>query len=990
MRTETRFRLTKKLFSRQKWLTLIIVGFIILPRIINLDAFRIVDEAHLWKWTEQFTRAILAGDWEGTAITAYPGLPFFWIQFFNLGFEMVRRTLVQGEWIGDAGMYLLFHEWGRETFLAQRRLLLGLVNGALVVWLYLLVRRLFGQRIGLVAAILLTLDPFLLSESRVARVEALSAEFVGLAVVVLLLYFRERLWRWLALSGVLGGLALATKSQNLLLVGFAGLAIAGYWLWHGRSEGWKRSLTQMVLAGTLWLAMMVLAFVLSWPAMWVAPRESLTLIVDYASTHAIDPGVLEIYFLGKTVVGRDPGPLFYVIVFLWRMTPWSLVGIIGALIWLVQKRRENTGPLWSRRLELFVLLAFVLLYGAGMSMGVHKRTRYLLPVFPVLDVAAAIGLVWLGQAIVRRWLANYSPRLVSGVGLGALLFIQSLVVLPHHPYYYTFYNPLLGGGPVAVQLIRVGWGEGMDQVAAYLNTKPEAENLLVATRFGKYMLGLKGKFIPLDSSSQWLQADYISFYIQQVQKMIDPSPGVIRYFQRQTPEHIVRLGGINYAWIYANPIQHPANPRLSSRPNKATLLGYSWQQTTADRQQVPADPLQVKVVWQNDGLIKGETIAVRLVNDARREASDWQLCQTAPGSETAAHTAGEVVESLCVLSAAEMQPGTGGLEFAVPAGKEHFTPFTFPLARTTLQIDEAGDIFPLTKAESHAAAVRRVVPDTATPLQMNYAYFVRLAAYEVQPEKLLPDDTLTVTLYWQAMQLMPLDLHESVKLLDATGVPAAQVDQAPPLPTSHWWPGEVISDTVIVPLEANVPPPAALWLDVGLTHMETLRSLPAFDATGQEIPRSVAYVKLLPVDAPDLQGVESLSYTFEKSLALVGMRAAETTVAPGETLSLQLYWSSLAPVDEDYTVFIHLIDDSETTVIQGDGPPANGYYPTSVWTPGEIIPDSHLISISNEARPGRYRLVVGLYRVSDGARLLATSSSGQSVEAIVLGEVKVR
>ena len=79
----------------------------------------------------------------------------------------------------------------------------------------------------MVAGILLALNPFLLSESRVARVEALSAELVALSVMTLMLYFHERRWRWLALSGILGGLALSTKSQNLLLVGFAGLAGSG-------------------------------------------------------------------------------------------------------------------------------------------------------------------------------------------------------------------------------------------------------------------------------------------------------------------------------------------------------------------------------------------------------------------------------------------------------------------------------------------------------------------------------------------------------------------------------------------------------------------------------------------------------------------------------------------------------------------------------------------------------------------------------------------
>jgi hypothetical protein len=241
-------------------MTLFIIALAVIPRVVDLGVFRIIDEEHLWEWTEQFTRAVLARDWAGTAITAYPGLPFFWVQFVNLGIEMMRRALAQGEWIGDAGVYLVFHEWNREAFLDERRLLLGLVNGALVVWLYLLVRRLFGNAVGLVAGILLALNPFLLSESRsesrVARVEALSAELVALSVMALMLYFHGRRWRWLALSGILGGLALSTKSQNLLLVGFAGLAIAGYWLWHGRRTGrWLGAV--VALYGSHWTVLVV-------------------------------------------------------------------------------------------------------------------------------------------------------------------------------------------------------------------------------------------------------------------------------------------------------------------------------------------------------------------------------------------------------------------------------------------------------------------------------------------------------------------------------------------------------------------------------------------------------------------------------------------------------------------------------------------------------------------------------------------------------------
>ncbi len=971
----------KRVFSGRRWLIVLVIGLAVIPRVLNLGVFRIIDEEHLWEWTEQFTRAVLARDWKGTAITAYPGLPFFWVQFINLALEMARRSLAQGGWIGDAGVYLVFHEWSREVFLAQRRLLLGLVNGALVIWMYLLVRRLFGERIGLVAGLLLALDPFLLSESRVARVEALSAAFVGLTVITLLLYFRQQRWRWLALSGVLGGLAFSTKSQNLLLIGFVGLAIAGYWLFHARSHGWKRSLRQMILTGLFWLLIAVLAFALIWPAMWVDPSAAFRLIADYASTHATDPEFQELYFLGRTVVGHDPGPLFYVVVFLWRMTPWTLIGLLGALVWLVKGRQKDV-PGWSRRAEVLVLLAFVVFYMAGMSLGAHKRTRYLLPLFPALDVLAAVGLAWLGQMVARRWLAGWSARRLAGVGVGMLLLVQSLVVLPHHPYYYDFYNPLLGGGPVAVKLIRVGWGEGMDQVGAYLNTRPNPDKLTVASRFGKYMVGFKGDIILLDTTWQWLHTDYVVFYVQQVQKMLEPSPGVIRYFQRQTPEHVVRLGGIDYAWIYAKPVQYPADPRLSQIPGKATLLGYSWQQA--------GDQMQVKVTWQNDGFQADEAMVMHLVSDTQRVEGDWQLCQTVPGSEMAARTLGEVAESLCPLPSGGTVPGILGLEFAVQESSGRLTRFDFPLAHAALRFGDGGDIIPLTQSEMYDAAIAREIPPTAVQVRLNHGNRARLVGYEVEPRTLLPGEALTVKLYWQALQPIELDYLESVKLLDSANLPVGAVDQTPPLPTTRWWPGELVPDTVVVPLNAEVSPPAILQLDVGLLYLETLRTLPVFNVDGQEIPRSLAQVKILPPTWPDLKGVKRLSYVFDESLILEGMHLPETTVTSGDILSLELYWSSLNQVNENYTVFIHLLDEAGNLVGQGDGPPVNGYYPTSAWSSGEVILDTHVIPIPDELASGRYDLVAGLYRDTDGTRLLARTSEGNTTDAVVLGEVYVR
>jgi 4-amino-4-deoxy-L-arabinose transferase-like glycosyltransferase len=975
-------RLGKTILSTQLWMLLLIIVLAIIPRVVELGVFRIIDEEHLWEWTQQFTRAVLARDWSGTAITAYPGLPFFWVQFVNLGSEMARRSLAQGEWIGDAGVYLVFHEWSREAFLDQRRLLLGIVNGGLVVWLYLLVRRLFGKWIGLAAGILLALDPFLLSESRVARVEALSAGLVALSVVSLMLYFQERRWRWLTWSGILGGLALSTKSQNLLLVGSVGLALAGYWLWRARGEGWMPSLRRLVVTGLSWLFVAILIFVLIWPAMWTDPQVALRLIADYASIHATDPEYQELFFLGRTVVGRDPGALFYVVVLLWRMTPLCLIGLIGTLVWLARSRQENPSP-WSQRAQVLVLLVFVLLYMAGMSLGAHKRTRYLLPIFPLLDVAGAVGLVWLGRVLARRWLSGWSARRLTAIGVGALLVVQAVVVLPHHPYYYDFYNPLLGGGPVAVKLIRVGWGEGMDQVADFLNTRPDPEELTVATRFGQYMVGFRGDRILLDTTWQWLNADYVVFYVQQVQKMIEPSPGIIRYFQRRTPEHVVRLGGIDYAWVYASPVPHPADPRLSQIPDKATLLGYSWE---------PADgEMRVRSVWQNDGFGPGEALAIRLVSDSTGEAGDWRLCQLAPGSEMAARELGEVAESICQLpTRVDMPTGIGGLEFAIKETSGYFAPFDFPLARVAFRVEDTGDILPLTQAEVFDAVLARELPPTASLAELDHGHRARLVGYQIQPETLLPGQTLSVDLYWQALKPIDLDLYESVKLLDTANSPIGEVDQAPPWPSTQWWPGEVIIDRVGLSVADNVLAPALLSLDVGLMDPGKLLVLPVFDGEGKEVSRSIEQIKLLPRSWPELAGVEPLSYVFGESLVLEGAQLEERMVSPGGTLTLDLYWSSLSPTNEDYTVFVHLLNEHGDLVGQGDGLPVSGRYPTSAWSPGELILDRHVISLASEIAPGRYTLVGGLYRASDGTRLTITSLEGDKVDVVALGEVYVQ
>jgi hypothetical protein len=103
-------------------------------------------------------------------------------------------------------------------------------------------------------------------------------------------------------------------------------------------------------------------------------------------------------------------------------------------------------------------------------------------------------------------------------------------------------------------------------------------------------------------------------------------------------------------------------------------------------------------------------------------------------------------------------------------------------------------------------------------------------------------------------------------------------------------------------------------------------------------------------------------------------------------LQLTLFWTALASMDTDYTIFAHLRDTNGVTVAQWDGLPLDGAYPTSQWRAGEIIVTPVKIALPASLPPGQYRLYVGLYQLATLERLpVAGDTSGEN--AVILGEV---
>ena len=120
---------------------------------------------------------------------------------------------------------------------------------------------------------------------------------------------------------------------------------------------------------------------------------------------------------------------------------------------------------------------------------------------------------------------------------------------------------------------------------------------------------------------------------------------------------------------------------------------------------------------------------------------------------------------------------------------------------------------------------------------------------------------------------------------------------------------------------------------------------------------------------------QPLETTFGESIQLLAYEVeADLSPKPGELLPLRLYWRSLKPLDSDYSVFIHLVDEQALILAQRDVFHGPGVYPTSQWRPDTLFRDSYTLQIPRTTlAPTRAHFKVGLYHHQTGLRLLTTS-----------------
>lgn len=548
-------------------------------RLVNIDTSISVDEPVFLGISANFYTALARGDFARTAQFLYPAVPIMWSG--TIGFLLGLPGYVR-----DYGQFIPPDFQGNVTpirsvggdpleVLHLARAIKVLLQGACFAVAVTMMFRLFGTWVGLVASALIIFDPFLISHDQLLHVDGVTG-ISAFACMLLITYadrHPEHLRYW-AFAGMLGAICWLTR-----LTGLALIPITAVVLLDGAIGRYRRSECSLQSACAwfvrrfgLFLGISVVATFVLWPALWVAPLGTLDGLVTSWQAAMGTPHEWGVHFMGKSVSG-DPGLLFYVMVALFKLTPFTMVGLAIFAV-AAMFRIETMLPDRNWR-PIVILGSFMVAYSIGMAFGARKFDRYILPDFPFLDLFAAIALVGI---VGLLWQQRNAAVRYAGVAFVALLLIgQFASSTSARPYALLYYNPLMGGLREAEYVLMPGWGEGLDEASAWILSRPGGPPYMVRASISPPMLsyslpdavlvGSLGMESTPENVWNWANTDYGITTILQWNR--DAYANIAEAFVGREPVHTVKVDGRDIVRVYD----------LSQIPPPAAMLsesGCSW------------------------------------------------------------------------------------------------------------------------------------------------------------------------------------------------------------------------------------------------------------------------------------------------------------------------------------------------------------------------------------------------------------------------------
>lgn len=267
--------------------------------------------------------------------------------------------------------------------------------------------------------------------------------------------------------------------------------------------------------------------------------------------------------------------------------------------------------------------------------------------------------------------------------------------------------------------------------------------------------------------------------------------------------------------------------------------------------------------------------------------------------------------------------------------------------------------------------------------EANFDGQIVLQGYGLSADEVRGGERLKVRLLWRATE--PESYYFlSLRLVGSDGQNLAQTGERPLGGLYHpkLWPvGQVVPDEhhLAIPTDAS---PGLYRLEMLLYHPVTLDPLPLLGESLTPIGDTLVldYITVAGKGEAPLEPTQPLEANLGGEIRLLGYDLPRSEVSPGEAFPLTLYWRGGRVIEEDYTIFIHLVGADGQIGGQEDSQPLHGFYPTSQWDVGDMVVDEHSVSVKPDAPPGEYQLLVGMYLLSTMERLPVLDDDGRVVE----------
>lgn len=479
--------------TSRNWLLLVLVFIVALfPRILNLDAFISPDEPRWLENTVGFRQGLFTGNFSSLYQQPHPGITNMWI---------TAATITSDSW-------------------AARRAPLAVATAFLIAFSSYLMTRRWGWATGVTGGLLLALNPHLIAHSRVLAMDALLSMFLFIAILSLLVWLKERRWYFLVICGAAAALAVLSKMIGVIVVGFMPLVL----LWDQIQQKRFEEKTWGILIGAA-----VATTIIVFP----------TLVTDFGKVAVGTKEFFATEHYSQQV--HALGPWWYPQAFLLWTTPLQLLGLATLPFVFWRGKKEE-------RKDVLVLLGFAVLFFLAIQYSIKKGDRYMLPDFVVFDVLAILGISAVWNLIRQKWAKSILLVLII---LAAGWQVFNLFQL--HPYYLAYRNPFFRS---MAEGRTMGWGEGLDLAARYLNEKPNAKDMLVISY---YESSFAQHFVGQVTSAERLAKETLEEiggqYVVLYRTMQGRAPErwetrVLADFADKPPEYVISINGEEYVWIY--------------------------------------------------------------------------------------------------------------------------------------------------------------------------------------------------------------------------------------------------------------------------------------------------------------------------------------------------------------------------------------------------------------------------------------------------------